>query len=173
MNILTRRQLFDILYERVGEGRSRQTEYLFSYLVQHYQIENDENAKSRLKKINSKFCSAVYSRLDKCARKIDRFLENNRAWLSTIFIFEKEGEEIEETGDQQASTSSGTGGSRGRPKVSFTESSTRTKRRRAEKLSGAYEAEELTLAAFDRLRKPPQMRVKLMLNWTNNLYICI
>ena len=62
--MVTRKDLFDILYEKDGLGRSNRTKYLLSYLVGHYKIEDDEDTMLKLKIINSKFCSAVYSKLD-------------------------------------------------------------------------------------------------------------
>jgi hypothetical protein len=59
----------------------------------------------------------------------------------------------ENTDDQQPSTSTGRGGARGRPKVAFSEGSSRIKRRRAAELSQKFEAEELTLAAKKGLKQ--------------------
>lgn len=89
VKMVTRRQLFDVLYKKDDLGRSNRTEYLFNYLVGHYKIESDEDAMLKLKNINSKFCNAVYSKLDQCARKTNRFLEKNKEWLSVQFVFEQ------------------------------------------------------------------------------------
>jgi hypothetical protein len=147
--MLTRKQVFDILYKKNGEGRSKRTEHLYNHLIKHFGIETDENIMARLKAFNYKFCHSVYSRIDKCGRKIERFLKENEGWLNQPFNFETKFHQTESddknTDDQQPSTSTGRGGPRGRSKVAFSEGSSRTKRRRA--------AEELTLAAKKGLKQ--------------------
>jgi hypothetical protein len=155
--MLTRKQVFDILYKKKGEGRSKRTEHLYNHLIKHFGIENDENIMRRLKAFNYKFCHSVYSRIDKCGRKIERFQKENEGWLNQPFNFEAKFHQTESddenTDDQQPSTSTGRGGARGRPKVAFSEGSSRTKRRRAAELSQKFEAEELTLAAKKGLKQ--------------------
>jgi hypothetical protein len=147
--MLTRKQVFDILYKKNGEGRSKRTEHLYNHLMKHLGIESDENIMTRLKAFNYKFCHTVYSRIDKCGRKIERFQKENEGWLNQPFNFETKFHQTESddknTDDQQPSTSTGRGGPRGRSKVAFSEGSSRTKRRRA--------AQELTLAAKKGLKQ--------------------
>jgi hypothetical protein len=154
---LTRKQVFDILYKKKGEGRSKRTEHLYNHLIKHFGIESDENIMTRLKAFNYKFCQSVYSRIDKCGRKIERFQKENEGWLNQPFNFEAKfhhtESDDENTDDQQPSTSTGRGGALGRPKVAFSEGSSRTKRRRAAELSQKFEAEELTLAAKKGLKQ--------------------
>lgn len=154
VKMVTRRQLFDVLYEKNGLGRSSRTEYLFNYLVGHYKIENDNDAMLKLKSINSKFCSAVYSKLDQCARKTNRFLEKNKAWLSVQFVFGQTQEETDSDAEQQPGTSSGAAirHARGRPALEFSASSERTRRRKAAKLSSTFESDELTSAVSKKLK---------------------
>ncbi|XP_028146043.1 uncharacterized protein LOC126891809 [Diabrotica virgifera virgifera] len=147
--MVTRRQLFDVLYEKDKLQRSSRTEYLFKYLVRHYKIENDADAMLKMRIFTSKFCNVVYAKLDQCGRKTDRFVKNNTAWLS-VCVFEETGLEIDPNAEPQPGTSSG--GRRGRPSKEFSASSVRSKRRKTSKLSSTFETEELTLAARRKLK---------------------
>lgn len=155
--MLTRRELFDILYQKAGEMRSNQTKHLFNYLVKHLKIEDDEDSQTRLKKVNALFCSKIFKRFDECSRTVDKFLKKNHIWLSKAFTFDVESEEVDETENQRQledpgpSTSSGV--PRGRPKLPFSHITTRTKRRRAAQLTESFEAEELSLAAKRGLKE--------------------
>jgi predicted glycosyltransferase len=84
--MLTRKQVFDILYKKKGEGRSKRTEHLYNRLIKHFWIESDENIMTRLKAFNYKFCHSVYSRIDKCGRKIERFQKENEGWLNQQIV---------------------------------------------------------------------------------------
>lgn len=88
-NTLTRRELFDVLYERRGEARRFQVGRLFAYLVSHYQIEGNLTEKVRLRRSNYSFCSSVFSRIDKAHRSYPRFLRNNTSWLDQKFTFSR------------------------------------------------------------------------------------
>lgn len=145
--MLTRRELFDILRQKSGENRNIQTEHLFGYLVRHFQLEENTNEQRRLQKECTRFCSKLFAKFEDCSRTIDRFLVKNDNWLNGAFVFEKT-DVIEE--EPQPSTSSG------RPKQLFSEIGDRAKRKRAAKLSSAFEAEELTYAAKKSLKEQGQ-----------------
>lgn len=151
--MLTNKQVFEMLYEKGEKRRFVRTESLYNYLIKHFGIQNDENMMARLKTFNYKFCNHIYSKLDKCNRVIQRFLEQNKNWLNQPFNFMVEAEESSD--HDRPSTLSGSSGvrARGRPEVNCSESCERTKRRKTDKLLEKFEVEELTFAAKRGLKQ--------------------
>ncbi|KAJ8945362.1 hypothetical protein NQ314_009263 [Rhamnusium bicolor] len=90
--IPTRRQLYEILREKSGCGRSQQIAHINKYFISHYGI-NSPNAVKELKQKLSMFCSKLFRRLEACSRYHDRFLEKNAIWLSKTYDWRPDLEE--------------------------------------------------------------------------------
>jgi hypothetical protein len=86
--MLTRKQVFDILYKKKGEGRSKRTEHLYNHLIKHFGIESDENIMTRLKAFNLITNSATLfiHGLISVAARLNVFRKKMKAGLTSPLI---------------------------------------------------------------------------------------
>lgn len=128
----TRRTLYYVLQEVKG-SRELQQRHLLDFIIVKT---SSDLSQPQFKQQVAKFCYQVYRKVDRCNRNHQRFVKQNYKWLDVEIIFNPYPASIA-----------------GRPKSSFADSSSRTKRRKTEQLRSIESSDSLIYAATMKLRE--------------------
>lgn len=137
---ISRRELFDKMQVKRGEGRSTQQSHLEVWLIEKLGVATDNAMRKAVRRFVSRFSSKVFSKLSDSKNVVKRFIQNNTKWLQTVETI---------LGDLNFEPNES---SIGRPSIPFAESSDRSKRRKTENLRQNFSTEELTFSAQMKLR---------------------
>lgn len=127
-----------------AEKSDRERAVLLKILTFINTSENSNDIEKECCKVSHFFCLSIVKKWHKCARIRDRFLRDYSEWLEQeIYLTEALKFYIEYPSSVQNPVP---GPSRGRPQLPFQECSTKTKKRRVEKLVKNYSFNELSFA---------------------------
>lgn len=151
----SRRELYEVLREKSGEGRNNQIKHLFQFLLKSINIDSiSEDCVKKIRVDVSRFCSKIFNKLEKCRRIEDVFLKNNFSWLEKDEVFLV----------PISSTTTHSEKQRGRPNVSFEDSSDRSKKRKTEELRRENSSKELAFATKVHLKEQGEGKASELVN---------
>ena len=159
--------LCDLLWKCKETDKNSKHDYVISQLKSKYSLSEDEENSLRTQLITT-FFPNFNTKWNEVCRKKDRFIHKNTAFLQKDFIFdlsqpstsqlqtsnEKELDNIDNNDQSNESNKV----KRGRPRLSYEEGSSKTKKRRSAELSKNYSREELMealkISEKDLIRQP-------------------
>ena len=141
-------QIFEILFEKKGEGRSSRIKHVINTVSALFGVEEDQQALKTLKKEIGRVCSRIFAKFEKSHRIKDRFLQDNALWLQS------DAKLLPASSPPTSSSQPGPSSTlrRGRPSQPFGESSDRSKRRKTEDIRKSKSSSELSFATQMSLR---------------------